>query len=90
MGRLFGQAGRMSVFLEHREVFLRDLAKLLGVDRQALTEDLPLTEDNWDSMALISGIALIDKHFNVTVSGDELRACQSSGDLLGVVQSATA
>jgi acyl carrier protein len=36
---------------------------------------------------VISGIALIDKHFGVTVPGDALASCGSVGELLRLIES---
>ena len=71
-----------------QEPFLRELADLLSASRQSLAPEFALTEENWDSMTVISCIALIDRHFDVTVPGDSLMACQSVRDLTSAVRTA--
>jgi acyl carrier protein len=67
--------------------FLNDLASLLETAPESIGPDYPLNDSNWDSVAVISGIALIDKHFDTTVPGDALASCGSVGELLGLIQS---
>lgn len=65
--------------------FLNDLAALLETSPGSINQDYPLNDQNWDSVAVISGIALIDKHFHKTVPGDALSSCTSVGELLRLV-----
>jgi len=70
------------------EPFLSDLAEILELDRAALTEEYPLDDTNWDSLAVVSTIASIDESFGLALPGDPLRACQSVGDLLRLIREA--
>jgi acyl carrier protein len=67
--------------------FMNDLAALVEANPTELGPDHPLNDSNWDSVAVISGIALIDKHFGVTVPGDALASCGSVGELLRLIES---
>ncbi len=67
------------------EPFLSDLAEVMETDPGELTAEFPLDDTNWDSLALVSTIALLEEHFHLTVPGDALRECQSVGDLLKLV-----
>ena len=78
----------MKNFDEAQEPFLQGLAELLSTKRQKLMPEFALTDENWDSMAVISCIALIDEHFDVTVPGNSLLACQSLHDLIATIDAA--
>lgn len=66
--------------------FLIELAELLEIDSMVLREDYQLEENaNWDSLALISVIVMIDEHFQQSVSNDVLRKCKVVGDLLKLI-----
>ena len=68
--------------------FLDDLANLLEVDASELKDGFELHEENFDSVAVISTIALIDEHFDLTVRGKELSAVKSVGELLRLIEEA--
>ena len=40
----------------------------------------------WDSLAVISTIALIDDYFHITVSTEDLRACKSLAGLFALIE----
>jgi acyl carrier protein len=67
------------------EEFYRGLAEILEIDPTLVTQSLVLREYNWDSLAIISSIALIDECFSVTVKGAALSGCQTVGDIIGLV-----
>lgn len=69
-------------------IFLQDVATLLEVDPADLKETFELNEDNFDSVAVVSTIALIDEHFDLTVKGRELANVKSIGELLALIESA--
>jgi len=46
---------------------LDGLAEILEQDRAALTEETALADLNWDSLAFVSFIAMVDSRFGVTV-----------------------
>ncbi len=66
--------------------FLEDLADVLEVEPEELTPEFAFGEHNWDSLAVISSIALMDEHFDVTVEGRHLQNCGSPGELLALIQ----
>lgn len=59
------------------EAFLEELAALLEVEPSALTPEFELTSDNWDSLAVVGTIVLIDEHYGITVDAKALADCQS-------------
>ena len=67
--------------------FGRGLAEILSVSPGSVEPGLELNEDNWDSMAMISAIALIDETFGITVPVEGLTRCRSVGDLVALVNS---
>ena len=69
------------------EPFLKDLAELFSVARKDLTDDFKLDANtNWDSLTIISMMALMDDHFRVEISGEKLRACSSLGQVLVLIK----
>ena len=69
------------------EPFLKELASLFSVPPEELTEDFRLDPNtNWDSLTIISMMALMDDHFEVEVSGEQLRRCVSVGDVLRLIE----
>lgn len=43
--------------------------------------------DDWDSIAGLSVIGMIDEEYEVTFNADDMKACQTIGDLYNRVQS---
>jgi acyl carrier protein len=67
--------------------FLLELADLLEIERSEITSDYLLEEnENWDSLALISVIVMVDEHFKQSVSNEAIRKCKVIGDLLNLIQ----
>lgn len=71
-----------------QKAFLQDIADLLEVDASSLNDSYELNEDNFDSVAVVSTIALIDEHFDLTVKGRELSNVKSIGELLALIAKA--
>jgi acyl carrier protein len=68
------------------EAFLLELADLLEIERADLTNDYQLEKnENWDSLALISIIVMVDEHFKLSVSSEALKKCKIVGDLLNLI-----
>tara|TARA_B100000886_G_scaffold339163_1_gene303814 strand:- start:6206 stop:6445 length:240 start_codon:yes stop_codon:yes gene_type:complete len=70
---------------EKNSLFLNDLYESLDLDNITLDENTLLSDIGWDSLALISCIALADEHFNVTLSGKELSNLKTTGDILNLI-----
>jgi len=68
-----------------QSTFLQDMADLLEVDAALLKDDYELNEENFDSVAIVSTIALIDEYFDITVKGRELIAVKSIGELISLI-----
>lgn len=62
--------------------FKEDFADLLEVQKDALNDDYVLVDSEmWDSMTIVSTIALIDEHFGTTVEGEALAQCKTYGEV---------
>ena len=68
---------------------LKLLEDTFELDEGALKADTVLAELGcWDSMNRLSLIAVIDEEFDKIVTGTELRAAQTVGDLLQIMNPA--
>lgn len=70
--------------------FYQGIAEILEVDESAVTAifNLHAGEAAWDSLAVVSTIALIDDVFNVMLDGQSLSKCQAVGDIEALVEAA--
>ena len=66
--------------------FYEGLAEIIEVDADKVTPDLALDEGAWDSLAVVSTIALIDDVYDVTVHPDKLADCKTVGDIDSLVE----
>ena len=57
--------------------FLEGMAEILEISPSDVTPELDLTQQAWDSLAVVSAIALIDECVGVTVDGSALARCES-------------
>ena len=72
---------------EKTERFLLALAEALELDPSVLTSTTNFSEIDWDSLAVISAIALIDEHFGIMVPGQAISECLGIPDLLSLINS---
>jgi len=70
--------------------FYEGMAEIFEVEPEAITPEFDLTNANadWDSLAIVSTIALVDDCFNVTLDGESLAACKTIGDIEALVAKA--
>jgi acyl carrier protein len=61
--------------------FHEELAEILELETDQVTPDLRLEDTAWDSLAVVSTIALIDELYDVAVSADALNNCDTVGDI---------
>ena len=65
------------------------LEETLEIDEGTLTEDTLLEDvDEYDSMAKLSLIVMMDDEFDVKVTGDMIKGFQTVGDILAVMENA--
>lgn len=74
-----------------RKDFLLALDEMLELDEGTLTGDEELDSlDGWDSLAVISFIALVDEKLGIVVEGEKLAKAKTVADLLAVAGVAVA
>ncbi len=61
--------------------FYDELAEILELEPDQIRPDLRLDETPWDSLAVVSTIALIDEVYDIAVSADALNRCETVGDI---------
>jgi acyl carrier protein len=68
-----------------QDEFREGLAEILDVEPDEVNSGLELDEAVWDSLAIVSAIALIDEIYNETVSADALSDCKTVADIERIV-----
>lgn len=70
------------------QAFYDGLAEILEITPAEISTELELAQYNWDSMAVISTIALCDEVFNVVLDGRDLSKCQTVADIDNLISQA--
>ena len=65
--------------------FLESLSESIELEDGILKEDTNLEDIEWDSLAVISCIALADEHFNVMITGEELANSKTIQDIINLI-----
>jgi acyl carrier protein len=69
------------------EEFTREFAEMLSIDPANLNADTDLTGlPEWDSVAYISALVLIDEKLGVTVRPEVISNSRTFGEILSAVQ----
>jgi acyl carrier protein len=63
------------------QAFYDGIAEILEIEPSMVTSQLDLLAHNWDSLAVVSTIALCDECFNIMLDGQALNKCQSVADI---------
>lgn len=63
------------------QAFYDGIAEILEIEPSIVTPQLDLLAHNWDSLAVVSTIALCDECFNIMLDGQALNKCQSVADI---------
>lgn len=71
------------------ENFLSGLAEILEISPSEVSPQLDLTQQAWDSLAVVSAIALIDECYGVTVDGAALAKCTTIAQIQNLVAAKT-
>ncbi len=66
--------------------FFFELARILEMDPDEVNEDLQISPADWESVATLSVIALIDDRFGVTIPTEQLTACTTVSSMLRLAQ----
>lgn len=68
-----------------KQEFINLLEDLFEFDHDTLTETSQLDQiAEWNSLAALGFIALMDEHFNIIVAPKNLAACVTIGDLVAL------
>ncbi len=59
------------------EEFFEGMAEILEIDVAKVGPDLNLTDYAWDSLAVVSTMALVDDVFSVMLDGQVLAKCEN-------------
>jgi acyl carrier protein len=65
--------------------FYAGLADIFEVSEAEITPRFDLAEHNWDSLAIVSTIALVDECFNEMLDGKALAACVTVADIEALI-----
>lgn len=68
-----------------RKAFLAVIEEMLEVDSGSLAGNESLDELPWDSLAVVSFIALADEHLSASVSPQQLSEAKTLDDVLALV-----
>lgn len=70
----------------NKKEFLAELEDILEVDEGTLSFDQQVSElEDWDSLAVISFIAMADENFDVILDGEQLLGVRTIDDLYALV-----
>lgn len=59
-----------------------------GIEPGSLSPEVELASvEQWDSLAALSILAMVDAEYETEISGNELRKCRTLRDLFDVIQS---
>lgn len=72
--------------------FYEGMAEIFEIDPSKITPEFELgsADAQWDSLALVSTIALVDDCYNVMLDGSALAACKTIGDIEALIAAAKA
>jgi acyl carrier protein len=71
----------METFMNKQE-FLNRIEEIIEVDAGSLNGDEVLDDlEDWDSLAVMGFIAMVDKHFGITLDAEKIGQCRSVNEL---------
>lgn len=70
--------------------FYEGMAEVFEIEASEITSDFDLNscETAWDSLAVISTIALVDRCFGLTLNGEKLNDCKAISDIEKLIEEA--
>jgi acyl carrier protein len=66
--------------------FIDGMADILEIDAAQVTPELVLADYAWDSLAIISTIALVDEVFDQMLDGQALANCTTVADVQALIK----
>jgi len=70
--------------------FYDGLAEIFEIDADNISPEFDLVAHNWDSLAIVSTIALIDECYDKLVEGSALAKCVTVADVEALIHLAAA
>ncbi len=61
------------------------IADILEVEVSEVTPELNLRQHAWDSLAIVSTIALVDELYNKIINGQSLEKCNKVSDIVALI-----
>ena len=71
---------------DKQEAFFVGLAEIFELEDDEVNAELDLSTVAWDSLAIVSVIALADDIYGVFLEGEKLKACSTVADIVALVQ----
>jgi acyl carrier protein len=68
--------------------FYEGLAEIFEIDVGEIGAAFSLVDHNWDSLAIVSVIALVDECENLMLDGPALAKCETVADIEGLIAKA--
>lgn len=70
-----------------KEEFIQEIMEILEIEDASLVQDTTVFRelDEWDSLAALSTISMIDDEFGVTINNKDLRSVETLGELYDMV-----
>ena len=70
-----------------KEEFVQEIMEILEIEDASLVRDTTVFRelDEWDSLAALSTISMIDDEFGVTINNKDLRSVETLGELYDMV-----
>lgn len=70
-----------------KEEFVQEIMEILEIEDASSVQDTTVFRelDEWDSLAALSTISMIDDEFGVTINNKDLRSVETFGELYDMV-----
>ena len=70
-----------------KEEFVQEIMEILEIEDASLVQNTTVFRelDEWDSLAALSTISMIDDEFGVTINNKDLRSVETLGELYDMV-----
>ena len=62
------------------------MSEIFEIDIEKVTPELSLGDVEWDSVAIISTIALVDEVYGIFLDGDVLANCKNVKEIIKVIE----
>jgi len=62
------------------------LSEVLEIDEAKIDKSYELdAENNWDSLAVLSAISMIDDEYSIELDGDDIALCETASELQDLI-----